>query len=102
LKILISLLLVPVILFLILDYYIIESPFVFDQYFFFEGTWKGILFYLIAAWLIFIEFSFGAKMKEEKEIIGWKSCLVSIIFALIPLFYVISEMCDLKRSLVLK
>jgi len=90
-KILVSLLLAPIIFLLILDYFNLESSlFGFNQYFFFERTWKGRLFYLIAVWLIFIESLFGAKIEEEREVIDWKSCLISIVFALIPLFYVIS------------
>jgi len=88
-KMLALLLLVPVILLLILDYLNLESPlFAFNDKFYFELTWKGRLFYLIASWLILVESIFRTEKKGER--IEWKTFAVSIAFALIPLFYVIS------------
>ncbi len=88
-KMLVLLLLVPVILLLILDYLNLESPlFAFNDKFYFELTWKGRLFYLIASWLILVESIFRTEKKGER--IEWKTFAFSIAFALIPLFYVIS------------
>ena len=65
-KMLALLLLVPVILLLILDYLNLESPlFAFNDKFYFELTWKGRLFYLIASWLILVESIFRTEKKGE-------------------------------------
>ena len=65
------------------------NPF-FNQRFVFEMTWKGRAFYLVFLWLVIIETIIGSEKILEEKIKSRKAMLSSLIFALIPLIYIIA------------
>lgn len=81
-------------LLMVLDYFDIESFKYFnDRGFYFDYTWKGRLFLLFFLWLFVLEFMNMKRPSEEDLEITPKAQLrviLALVFAAIPLIYVIS------------
>lgn len=82
---------IPVILLLFLDFFDIEIfSEVFNQNFVFFWTWKGRMFYLIFLWLLFIESIIDWNNVIENKPKTTSKIVASLIFALIPTFYILA------------
>lgn len=81
---------VPVVVLMVLDYFNVESFYVFNQEFRFLATFKGRMFYLLFLWLLFLESVIDWSKIVKKKPRNYSRILPFFVCALVPLIYVLS------------